>query len=35
MAEVLVQAGIPAFKCPDGTKMHILNLGSLNVDEGW
>lgn len=34
-ANKLAAATIPAFKCPPGTKMHILNLGILNVDEGW
>lgn len=28
-------ATVPAFKCPKGTKMHLLNLGTLEVDEGW
>ncbi|PLB50105.1 metallo-beta-lactamase superfamily protein [Aspergillus steynii IBT 23096] len=31
----LVRAAIPAYACPAGTKMHILNLGTLSVDEGW
>lgn len=31
----LVPAIIPAYACPEGTKMHILNLGTLTVDEGW
>lgn len=31
----LVSAAIPAYACPEGTEMHILNLGILNVDEGW
>ncbi|OJJ79108.1 uncharacterized protein ASPGLDRAFT_77819 [Aspergillus glaucus CBS 516.65] len=31
----LVSAVIPAYGCPEGTKMHILNLGTLSVDEGW
>lgn len=31
----LVNASIPAYACPEGTKMYILNLGTLNVDEGW
>ncbi|KAJ5668452.1 uncharacterized protein N7477_007022 [Penicillium maclennaniae] len=31
----LVQASVPAYACPEGTRMHILNLGTLNVDEGW
>ena len=34
-AALLAPAGVPAFKCPQGTKMHILNLGILQVDEGW
>lgn len=35
MADLLLPAAIPAFKCPQGTKMWILNLGTLDVDEGW
>ncbi|KXL46078.1 hypothetical protein M433DRAFT_4119 [Acidomyces richmondensis BFW] len=36
MAEkLLASAGVPSFKCPPGTKMHILNLGILQCDEGW
>jgi len=35
MAHLLIDASVPAFKCPPGTKMHILNLGILNVDEAW
>lgn len=31
----IIPAVIPAFACPGGTKMHILNLGTLTVDEGW
>lgn len=31
----IIPAVIPAFACPEGTKMHILNLGTLTVDEGW
>ena len=34
-ASLLVSAGVPAFKCPAGTKMHILNLGTLQADESW
>lgn len=34
-ANLLAAAGVPAFKCPPGTKMHILNLGTLQADEGW
>ncbi|OOF97878.1 hypothetical protein ASPCADRAFT_128068 [Aspergillus carbonarius ITEM 5010] len=34
-ASMLVSAGIPAFKCPPGTKMYILDLGTLQVDESW
>lgn len=26
---------VPAYACPEGTKMHILNLGTMDVDEGW
>ncbi|KAJ5232046.1 beta-lactamase-like protein [Penicillium chermesinum] len=32
---ILAPAAIPAFKCPTGTKMHILNLGALEADESW
>lgn len=28
-------AAVPAFKCPPGTKMHILDLGTLRADEAW
>ncbi|KAE8345037.1 hypothetical protein BDV24DRAFT_148476 [Aspergillus arachidicola] len=31
----LITAIIPAYACPAGTRMHILNLGTLTVDEGW
>ncbi|KAH8802487.1 beta-lactamase-like protein [Xylogone sp. PMI_703] len=34
-ASLLVAAGVPAYKCPAGTKMHILDLGTLEVDESW
>ncbi|KIW63929.1 hypothetical protein PV04_08893 [Phialophora macrospora] len=34
-AALLAQAGVPAFKCPPGTKMHFLDLGTLQADEGW
>jgi hypothetical protein len=34
-ASLLIAAGVPAFKCPPGTKMHILNLGTLQADESW
>lgn len=32
---MLASAAIPSFKCPTGTKMFILNLGSLEADESW
>ncbi|CAG8116232.1 unnamed protein product [Penicillium nalgiovense] len=32
---LLVSAAVPAFKCPAGTKMHILNLGTLQEDGSW
>jgi len=32
---LLASAGVPAYKCPPGTKMHLLDLGSLEADEGW
>lgn len=35
MANLLATAGVPAFKCPPGTKMHLLDLGTLQADEGW
>jgi hypothetical protein len=35
MASLLATAGVPAFKCPPGTKMHLLDLGTLQADEGW
>lgn len=34
-ANLLAQAQVPAFKCPPGTKMHFLDLGTLQADEGW
>jgi len=34
-AQLLAQAHVPAFKCPAGTKMHFLDLGTLQADEGW
>jgi len=35
LAALLVHAAVPAFKCPAGTKMHILDLGTLEADESW
>jgi len=35
VASLLVQAAVPGFKCPTGTKMHFLNLGTLEADESW
>ncbi|RMZ76172.1 hypothetical protein DV738_g5140, partial [Chaetothyriales sp. CBS 135597] len=34
-SSALAAAGVPAFKCPPGTKMHLLNLGTLRADEAW
>lgn len=34
-ASLLASAAVPAFKCPVGTKMHILDLGMLEADESW
>lgn len=34
-AAMLMNAAVPAFKCPTGTKMHILDLGTLQADESW
>ncbi|BCS28591.1 N-acyl homoserine lactonase family protein [Aspergillus puulaauensis] len=34
-ADLLTSAAVPAFKCPAGTKMHILDLGTLEADESW
>ncbi|RFU27076.1 hypothetical protein B7463_g9274, partial [Scytalidium lignicola] len=34
-ASLLASAAVPAFKCPAGTKMHILDLGTLEADESW
>ncbi|BCS30756.1 N-acyl homoserine lactonase family protein [Aspergillus puulaauensis] len=31
----LAQACLPAYTCPTGTKMYLLNLGTLNVDDAW
>ena len=33
--QCITTAGVPAFACPPGTKMHILDLGTLQADEGW
>ncbi|KAJ5698168.1 hypothetical protein N7462_000173 [Penicillium macrosclerotiorum] len=30
----LIPTLVPAYACLEGTKMHFLNLGTLNVDEG-
>ncbi|KID81490.1 metallo-beta-lactamase superfamily protein [Metarhizium guizhouense ARSEF 977] len=35
MSEPFANASVPAFQCPPGTKMHILDLGTLRADEGW
>jgi hypothetical protein len=35
ISRLLAPAAVPAFKCPPGTKMHILDLGTLEADEGW
>lgn len=35
VVNLLAHAQVPAFKCPPGTKMHFLNLGALEADEGW
>ncbi|KAI1910480.1 hypothetical protein LOZ53_002736 [Ophidiomyces ophidiicola] len=29
------RARLPAFNCPPGTKLHLLNLGTLECDESW
>jgi hypothetical protein len=34
-SQLVSGASLPAFNCPPGTRMHILNLGTLEVDEGW
>jgi hypothetical protein len=34
-ADLLATASVPAFLCPQGTKVHILNLGTMRVDAGW
>jgi hypothetical protein len=34
-ASLLISAAVPAFKCPPGTKMYILDLGTLEIDESW
>ncbi|KAL2834774.1 beta-lactamase-like protein [Aspergillus pseudoustus] len=31
----LAAACLPAYVCPPGTKMQLLNLGTMNTDEGW
>ncbi|WEW60148.1 hypothetical protein PRK78_005633 [Emydomyces testavorans] len=35
MASQVAKANLPAFNCPPGTKLHLLNLGSIECDEGW
>lgn len=35
VASLLAPAAVPSFKCPAGTKMHILDLGTLEADESW
>ncbi|KAH7127797.1 metallo-beta-lactamase superfamily protein [Dactylonectria estremocensis] len=32
---LFASAAVPAFKCPPGTKVFLLNLGILRGDEGW
>ncbi|CAK7270382.1 hypothetical protein SEPCBS119000_004060 [Sporothrix epigloea] len=32
---LFANAAVPAFTCPEGTKMHFLNLGTLECDESW
>lgn len=32
---ILARASVPALLCPPGTKVHILNLGTMRVDAGW
>jgi hypothetical protein len=32
---LLATAGVPAFLCPQGTRVHLLNLGTMRVDAGW
>lgn len=34
MASLLADTAVPALKCPPGTRMHLLNLGILQADEG-
>ncbi|KIW18542.1 hypothetical protein PV08_02830 [Exophiala spinifera] len=31
----LAKAQVPAFTCPSGTKMYFLDLGRLEMDDGW
>ncbi|RDL35488.1 Metallo-beta-lactamase superfamily protein [Venustampulla echinocandica] len=35
MTDLLANAKVPVYMCPPGTKMWILNLGTLTIDEGW
>ncbi|KKZ62060.1 hypothetical protein EMCG_03423 [[Emmonsia] crescens] len=35
VASQAANASLPAFNCPPGTKMHLLDLGTLECDEGW
>lgn len=35
IASQAANASLPAFNCPPGTKMYLLNLGTLECDEGW
>jgi hypothetical protein len=35
LQSLLAKANVPAYCCPPGTKLFILNLGILQADEGW
>ncbi|RSL56977.1 hypothetical protein CEP54_008549 [Fusarium duplospermum] len=35
LSNPFASAAIPAFQCPPGTKLFLLNLGILRGDEGW
>jgi hypothetical protein len=35
LSSMAAAASIPAFCCPPGTKMHLLDLGHLEADDGW
>jgi len=35
ITSLFANAAVPAFKCPEGPKIHFLNLGTLECDENY